>query len=404
MRLKYPWASVIGMSVLVVAKTADAQTYTLHQVDEALAESLDIMKDHVRFLATQDQYDTSLAYYALTYRVAPVRLATNDGQTGRTAFMRLNQNIGVGFGRPRDFSVFGGAWVDIVGGNVPGTFEGQQVAANGLLFLGLGLHGFQLTYGELARAPFTHDLFGNFPTTEAQGEAGGEGRTQAFSAYHSTGASLVVIRTMIEDEWKLAEVRAQLQPLTRWAGKTAGLPMIAVQKLAGFHSYYGDVQGDPTRPSDAQSADLAGTFPSTETPYELEFGSDDLFGEGLRAHLVTRVSPSFALRRGELGWYRDVDRFTFAGRATAFSRADSAQFSGDTFVRFALGTPKRHTIGWPVSVSASYSYNSPETLTFLPLPYAHVFGFQFIVGVPETGKPVVPIVRATEDFDEGGEP
>jgi len=53
-------------------------------------------------------------------------------------------------------------------------------------------------------------------------------------------------------------------------------------------------------------------------------------------------------------------------------------------------------------MTVSYSYNTPDSATFLPIPNAHVAGVQWIYGRPEMGRPLVPLL-AQHQRDEGEE-
>jgi len=47
-------------------------------------------------------------------------------------------------------------------------------------------------------------------------------------------------------------------------------------------------------------------------------------------------------------------------------------------------------------ITLSYSYNTPESTTFLPIPGAHVVGAQWIYGPSEMGRPLVPLIPKVE--------
>ncbi|MBI3205805.1 MAG: hypothetical protein HYZ29_29990 [Myxococcales bacterium] len=396
----FTWRTCRFAPVLIAVlwgEAAHAQPYTGQQLFEGANRSIDVLKDHVQFLSVQDRYDAALGYLVYTHRAAPVRLALNDGRTPRGVIQRGGVMTGLGFGSPRRFSLFGGAWIDIVQASAGEGFQ-PSGGGEGILFLGAGFAGFQLTYGSFQHHDLPQrDAFGNFATEPDGGGAGTSEDSkpwlqQFVTMYHETGASLVVTWSKVTGETRLTEVRAQLQPLRRWLDREAGLPMVAVQRWSELKDNYGDYSSPSTDTGTLASA------PDEGTPYEVELGSDDLLGIGLRAHAFTQIAPKVVFRRFEAAIYRDVGKLTLAGRTTGFYRDQRIEGSVDLqgLVR-VNGDPKPGKVGWPISVGAAYSYNTPDGSTFLPLPRAHVFGGQFILGVPDIAKSVVPIIRAKEE-------
>mgnify|MGYP003381541333 CR=1 FL=1 len=132
----------------------------------------------------------------------------------------------------------------------------------------------------------------------------------------------------------------------------------------------------------------------------MELGSDDVFGLGLRGHGSGVLRPTLGFGHFELGWVSEgvlpSELVIVAARSTAYQRNGVAQAAGDAFVMVRLPGDVV-----PAGVTGSYSYNSPNTTTFLPIPRAHVFGLQVTVGNPQASRPLIPLVR--EVLDEGGE-
>ena len=387
-------ATLLGL-FLVVPKVAAAQTYTGAQVKAAIEPSVDILKDHVAFLAQQDRYDSMLGYFVFTDRFSPMRFASDDGSRTRGIGNRVSMQVGGGFGSTTTFGMYGGAWMDAVtmGPDANSTYQG-------ILFIGAAVYGFQLTYAAFVKDEFSGvDPYGNFGAPKGgvhyysyvpgggiyKDQVGGAKDT--FMAYHSSGASLVVVRdTPPTGGPTVREVRAQLQPLKNWLDARVGLPVIAFQKLSAAKAY-GDFSNLASTSVEPPSTGLG-------DPYELEFGSDDVGHLGIRAHALFRVSPTASFRRAELGAYHDFGPLTVAMRSFAFNVGGTVNLSADAFARVAVNpVGKKGELGWPFYVSASYSYNSPESATFVPLPKAQVFGLQMVLGVPELAKQVVPIVR-----------
>lgn len=389
--------------ILLLGNSAAGQTYTGPEVKAAVDPSIDILKDQVSFMSIQDRYDAVLGYASMTVRFAPMRFAHDDGTRVSAVGSRTATMFGAGFGSTSGFGVYFGAWTDVV---QMGPDKNQAV--QGIAFAGVSFVGFQLAYDYFLKSRFSGlDGYGNFGDSKgavpyySYAPGGGVyadqigGSKDAFVAYHESGASLVVVRDTRPESTTVSEVRAQLQPLKPWLESQYGLPIVAIQKLADWKSY-----GDPTNSAQVFQKPQA----SSGSPYEVELGSDDLLHEGIRVHAVMRVSPTASFRRAELAKYTDFadEHATFAARAFAFHNDDGVHAGLDVYLRYAFsraGKPRQEPVGLPFAVAASYSYNSPDASTFVPLPYAHVFGVQLVLGVPDLAKPLVPIVRPKPSAD-----
>jgi hypothetical protein len=149
--------------------------------------------------------------------------------------------LGGGYGTPQlGFMV--GAWIDWI---KVGPVSDSQL--QGILFGGVAFYGLQVTYSAFQAQELGHiDPHGNFgdPKGGSDGymyrpgadtaEYAVDTVIDAFSFYHESGASLVVMRS--EDSTGstyVSDLRAQLQPLKPWLEERFGLPMIAVQQLDG---------------------------------------------------------------------------------------------------------------------------------------------------------------------------
>lgn len=103
------------VAVGTAAEPARAQAiYTGAQVKQAVDTSLDIMKDHLQFQATQDRYDAMLGYFALTDRFSPMTFASADGTKSTKVGNRVSTMVGGGYGEPSAWGFYLGAWDDIV--------------------------------------------------------------------------------------------------------------------------------------------------------------------------------------------------------------------------------------------------------------------------------------------------
>jgi len=95
----------------------------------------------------------------------------------------------------------------------------------------------------------------------------------------------------------------------------------------------------------------------------------------------------------EGGYVQDFGPALVAARLMVVRFGDSYGPSAEAFAQFKL--PKIFGIG------LSYSYNSPDTLTFLPIHNAHVLGLQLCAGPTEMANPLVPLVRAVDERKHG---
>lgn len=401
-------------------RTAAAQVFRGDSTYEATKRSIDVVGSHLTFLQTQARKQDLLAYYGFTLRWAPARFEYSDGQRAAGILSRGQQNFGAGIG-DLNGGVFFGAQVDAVSAFSKQGGSWRASGYEGLVFLGGALFGVQATLGYLGTLTtpedFKLDATGGFAVPRTDGPMINHARRQGapplgavdtasnftlLSAYDArTGAFLSVswgeypvLRTETTDlgtsthyagsERRLSEVRANLQPLKQYLPKDIGLPMVGITKLDPFKDNYQERSKQPDKPLD------------TKTPYELELGSDDILAGGLRMHVVYQVSPSMFLRRAELGYVQEFrpggTRLRIGARAQAFQRLGGFEASADAYTLVGIG---------PAQVGASYSYNSPDGTTFIPVPDAHVFGLQVLFGEPETSRPLIPLVRAIEDRKKG---
>lgn len=410
-------AALLSVAAFTAAVNAEAQpAYRGAQVKLASDSSLDIFKDHVLFLSTQDRYDAVLGYLATTVRFGKLKFADADGTKTSRVSQRAAVSMGGGYGEPSKWGFFVGATEDLV---MIGPESDSSM--QGLLFGGVALLGFQATYSAFVGSSLEGvDAYGNFrpksskyvSIEEATFIPGKEDNstvfdrpTDAFSFYHTSGASLVLIRRRTpgsHSDHYIAETRAQLQPLKPWLEKHFGLPMVALQRLRSEVDTFRDPKAALSSVGTSESDDKSASE-SQSKPTEVELGSDDLLGLGIRVHALTRVAPSVKFLRAEAGAYHDFDKATFAFRSFLLSRGDSLTGSLELYGQYRIISPGKKSVGFPIAIAGSYSYNSPEAETFVPLPYAHVFGVQVILGVPEVAKPLVPIVRRKEERPRDGD-
>lgn len=428
------WLGVgVAATVLALPSEATAEPiFTGRGVSDSAQRSIDLVEDHLVFLQHQALRDSTLMYVDGTARWAPGRALLNDGQTVPANLSRTGLGFGGGFGRPSRVALFAGVTWDIIALSGP-AFSGIRgfgapAAGQALLFLGGAVYGVQVSYAArysgMGGGDFGRDPAGNFQSRSAQEEgvdfrpgtpsevrnedAGGNREFDVLTVYDDhLGVFAAATWT---NEWqytgeprrKLSEVRAHLQPLRLWARdfvETFGLPAAGVTRLDPLRDYYqeGDVY------QEVASLEERAAEPEDEpaAEYEVDFGSDDVLAGGLRWRARGQVAPSVRFRRAEVGLVREVglgkQALRVGARAHAVYRGDTIEPAGDAFVQLSSASTEMSVLGAQrASFALSYSYDSPDTTTFLPIPNAHVFGVQVLIGDPEASKPLIPLVRTVE--------
>lgn len=400
-------------------------------------------------MQAQNRYSRALGYLTWTTRWAPGRAELNDGQRVAANLSRTQFNLGLGFGSLNSFALFGGANMDMVtlSNPVAAPIENFNTGLSGqtYLFIGMSLYDIQITYASMQNLvnenALKRDLWGNFQATTSSGNSNTvatrsgtpkylsnnsdgsawlydvlsiyENRTGAFLALgfadtpqsHETtdefGQKRVEYSTPTR---KLNEFRLNIQPLKsipQSVLNTVGLPSLGLRRLSAYRDYYQDRINDVK----SLSTGALGSVPRSDSlsyPYEIDVGSDDAFGLGIRWRVVTQVSPNQQFQRAELGFVDEFPwnqgAFRVGSRFVAYSARDTINVAFDSYVLFAPIRSMRESglLAAPFSMGLSYSFNSPDTTTFLPIENAHVMGVQLILGYPETARPLIPLVRSAD--------
>ncbi len=295
--------------------------------------------------------------------------------------------------------------------------EGGEAAVHAGVAIARVEVSYALAVSGLGDTNDNRDPFGNFRSERAEridyqantpyptGSGGNPRPKFSFlSAYEArTGAFLSLVWVEHGGETKLEETRLHLQPLSGLVPKSirdvAGLPAVGLRKLDDAIDYYGEAKrGELLEPGD----------PVPEPPtvgaaqYETDFGTDDVLRGGLRWRARLRVSPSVLFRYAELGYVQEYDLAEDKGvrvgaRAMVVSRSDEYAPAGEGYVFGRAGERDR---GFHLGLS--YSYDSPDGATFLPIRQAHVFGVQFVLGPPDGARPLVPLVREIDERQAKG--
>lgn len=423
----------LSATVLVAAPSALGETiFTGPGIYESTKRSMDIIGSHLLLLQAQNEHRKLLSYIGVTSRWAPGHFLLNDGRQAAGTVGRSRLNLGFGLGGLESWGVFAGADMDFVHLSLPVGWAGQSY-----LFAGLAVADLQITFASMqnltGQRAFARDVYGNFQATADRGGGGGlpfrpgtprgiaypgddslwlhevlsvyEDRTGAFAAlvwantpvYDETDGPAGPRSVFVESRYRLSEARLNLQPLRQLLPRDFGLPMLGFSRLDPLKDYYQQADAYRALATDPGTS-AAPSEANSSAPYEIELGSDDVLAGGLRIHVVQELSPSVKFRRGELGVVEEYPlgggrTFRFGARGVTYSRGDALTLSWDSYVQVAPLTG----YGSKLHLAASYSYNSPDSTTFIPIPDAHVFGFQVVFGVPETSRPLIPLIRAVDE-------
>lgn len=434
-----------GFALLFVPRLALAETYYGPELADLARQTVDVMRLHQHVMAQQLALDETPAYLELTLRSTPATFQFDDGAKMRAGISRVGLSMGAGFGNPTTgFAGFVGLQVDSVASTqfpnpFAGTTEGEGFDyGQGLLHAGLAAEGFQVTYGLMMSGDQASGLSpqGYFtrqgrsyrdgtpedvrPTSElsyshfitfTQAEGVSFGATLAEVASHASAAARDPRGTV------LAALRAEFAPARLMERlelrERLGIPGIGLDRYAAEIDYWGDRYhevkrqaeeiangtrlGDGSDPADAPAAPNA----RSET-WELPLFLDDIAGTGLRVRIVPQLRPTLKLRAFEGSYRYQTERLKVGARSFAFQRGKRITGSAEGYLAFQPEFFKYMSLFGVPWMTVSYSYNTPDSATFLPIPNAHVAGVQWIYGRPEMGRPLVPLL-AQHQRDEGEE-
>lgn len=423
------------------SKAAQAETYHGPELAGLARQSIDVMRMHQHVIAQQLALDETPAFFELTARMMPATFQLDDGARMRAGIQRYGLSVGGGFGQPRTgFAGFIGMQVDGVGTHkfpnpIESTDEGGELSyGQGVIYAGLAAHGFQATYGLLMRdedvsglnpqgyftryrvgyrngAPLdslemSHTSYSHFFTfTQAEG--------------FSIGATLAEVAPQLgvpnvdsdTSELILAAIHAEFSParlIDRLnLRERFGVPGIGLDRYAAQIDYWGDRYKEVKRRADeiARGVESARGFAdslgeavqgseagSGEETWEIPIFLDDIAGTGLRARIIPQIRPTVTLRAIEGSYRYQTDSLKVGARSFAFQRSKALTGSGEAYVAVRPEFFKYLSIFGVPWMTLSYSFNTPDAATFLPIPNAHVFGMQWIYGRPEMGRPLIPLI------------
>jgi len=371
---------------------ASSQTVFRGAEVSAGIRAVDVHANLLQLLQGYAHYDDLLNYMYFTTRWAPGEFQFQGGGRGSGNLARFIGGAGFGAGTPSEYGVFGGIAVDAV--STTGLSGESYGGYQSLVYFGGALGSVELVLSGKVNFLQGGDGFDIWHNYRRSGESEHyrtalpfstndnkfEGDT--FTLYENRSGAFVAVTMAAHGG--APTVSANLQPLARLLPNLWGLPVIGFALLDP-----GDGRGILDLPREVQ------------TP----IGTDDALGFGVRFRVVPQWYPTVQLKRAELGFVRSIGDlgadvpFGFGARVVLHRPEETYQVSTDAFASVGLyqyeedKTPEGHA-KYALFLAASYSYNSPDGTTFLPIADAHVFGFQLVWGRPETAKPLIPLIRS----------
>ncbi|MBL8026823.1 MAG: hypothetical protein JNL74_10460 [Fibrobacteres bacterium] len=356
------------------------------QFRSATLSSVDMLSSQLTLMQAQSLYNKVLSSASFSYVYAPAEIFMNDGSIIDGAFTRSIMMLSAGYGKINKFGVFGGLQLDWVKEKTTSNDPNE-----GGYFLGLSIYNFQLTMAYIDQNGPTLDGNYDFTLVKNQQPSDNSGwdnyGLRVFSVYHKIG--LYASATFSdkpqltfsggERETYMSESKINFQPLQSMLPSILGLPFLDYSSYTPNYSYSGDIR---------DYYDGVGT--EQEKRHNLQIGADNLFNLKIRSSLTMQVSPEVNFKMGELAYViMSEKKNAIAGiRTQVFDDGSGMKVGYDSYLLLSIA--KKY-----VNVSFSYSYNSPQRLTFIPLDDLHVFGVQFILGRRETAKAIIPFAASS---------
>jgi hypothetical protein len=365
------------------------------QYRDATLQSIDIMSSHLTLLQAQAQHDRILNNISYTIRFAPANLRLNSDSVHRGSFVRSLLPFSVGWGTVNGFGLFAGMQGDYVKvfdltdkDELTEEVNGEEQAvgtevSQAIFYAGISVLGFQLDAGLLGSVGFKLDKDGEFAENRSQIVKDTSYLSKkpryVYTIHHKSGVYLSTIFNIdsATGGQTLADFKVNIQPLENYLPEFYGLPFLDIVSYTPLSDYYNEYTVEDTTDGNAQA-------PKSGRNYDFSYGSDNLFIQGFRPSMTLKVRPHVAFRKFDVSYVRGLfgNAAVFGARTAYYVRGGESNFSLDTFG--VISFSPSHTLG------LSYSYNSPDNITFLPLPGLHVWGVQLIWGARETAKKLFP--------------
>lgn len=422
-----------GLVVTAASKAARAETYYGPELNAMARQSIDVMKMHQHAMKAQLALDDAPIFLEGTMRATAATFQFLDGHRLDAGIRRAGASLGFGSGRPRtETAWFFGAQMDSVESTSFPYFikevDGFETRAlQGALYAGFAYRGFQLSAGVVIEEPLSSvDERGFFtapsgpPTFRPGAPSFADGaepdvpgvRTSTFvtltqaegvsigatiaSLSESVAATLAALRTEIIPS--LAMERANLRD-------KIGVPGIGLNRYAAGIDYYGDRFAelrDVANRAAAGFEPVAALANAGSDTYEIPLILEDIAETGFSLRAITQVAPKPLFRAAEASWQIRAEKARLGAKASLFRRGDALTGNTDAY---AAACPYALIFSIPCEglmqlwLTGSYSYNSPDASTFLPIPNAHVLGLQLVWGPPEMARPLIPaLVRGHDEM------
>ncbi len=389
------------------------------------------MRMHTHVMKNQLALDEAPFFFEMTIRSTPATFQVPDGRTAKVGLTRWGLSAGGGFGQPTTgVAAFAGVQGDYVLTTAfPEAFKKAEVVfgtAQVVLYGGVAVHGFQLSGGLYLDAGVqgvSEDGYLMAPDHQPEryrpgspmGQ-GAEGAQSGRSAYFfsftqaeglTLGGALGQAKQDVEaaaSEGKqvLAALRAELAParlIDRFELREAlGVPGVGLDRYAEGVDYYGDRYASLKDAANRAAAGLPteGVIESIPANTQLPVFVEDIAALGFRLRVVTEVQPTVRFRSAEVGYQYLGEEVKIGLQAQTFRRAEALTGSGEVYAAVRPEAFKYASIFAIPWITISYSYNTPDATTFLPIPNAHVFGVQWVYGPPEMGRPLIPLIPRGE--------
>jgi len=364
---------------------------------EATLKSIDVLSSHLILLQAQALHDQILNNISYTIRFAPADLRLNDDSIHSGSFVRSLLPSSVGYGTVSGLGAFIGLQGDYIKvfdltdkDEKDQTTNGELQAVGAevsqvIAFAGISLLGFQLDAGIMGGAGFRLDKDGEFAQNRSQlvkdTSVLSDKPRFVYTAYHKSGVYLSTIFGIdpVSHERALSDFKLNVQPLEQYLPEFYGLPFLDIVSYTPIAAYYQKYLVTDTSGGNAKSV------PKSSRDYDFSYGSDNFLTQGFRPSMTLKVRPHMAFRQVDAAYVKNWgDILILGGRGAYYLKGGESNVSVDAFAMLSLGL----TFGF------SYSYNSPDNVTFLPLSGLHVFGVQVIWGARETAKMLFPFSPA----------
>lgn len=421
-----------GLFVMTTSRPGQAETYYGPELSAMARQSIDVMKMHQHAMKAQLALDDAPIFLEGTLRATAATFKFLDGRSLDAGIRRAGASLGFGSGKPRtEWAWFFGVQIDSVESSSFPYFvkeiDGFETRAlQGALYAGFAFRGFQLSVGTVIEEPLSSvDQQGFFTTSAgppslrpgAPRPADGvepealDARTSTFVTLTqaegvSIGATIASLHENVAAT--LAALRAEIVPSLAMDRANLrdkiGVPGIGLNRYAKGIDYYGDRFADirdmANRAAAGLEPDDASSITGSDT-YEIPLILEDIAETGVSLRAITQVAPKPLFRSAEASWQYRAEKARLGAKASLFRRGDALTGNTDAY---AAACPYALIFSIPCEglmqlwLTGSYSYNSPDASTFLPIPNAHVLGFQLVWGPPEMARPLIPaLVRGHDE-------